>query len=100
MEYHTQRSPQHGHKRSDPVPPQWRSIAMLDCWTLWHRPDGDSDGWNSFVLRHEDRRFRKYHYWGGWNGERIAHNSDMARLSHRHPDVYRWLESICRRNWT
>jgi hypothetical protein len=71
----------------------------LDYWKLFHRPDADSDGWHSFVLRHYDGRFRKYSYWGGWNGERVARNTDMGRLNRRFPEIMQWVERSCRRKW-
>jgi hypothetical protein len=69
------------------------------AWTLWHRPHADADGWHSFVLRHNDERFRKFSYWGGWDGSRLAKNADLRTLHDKHPKVYAWLEAVCRRKW-
>jgi hypothetical protein len=84
-----------------PVPADWRRCAEHpNKWSLWHRPRADGNGWYSFVLRHDDQRFRKYHYWGGWDGQRIARNRHMGQLANKHPEIYRWLERVCRNTWT
>jgi hypothetical protein len=81
------------------VPPQWRRLADHgDQWTLYHQ--SDKGGWHNFVLRHHDNRFRKYHYWGAWDGQRVARNGDLGRLARLHPEIYRWLERTCRDTWT
>jgi hypothetical protein len=69
-----------------------------DAWTLYH--NSDREGWHNFVLRRNDTRFRKYSYWGGFDGQRIAKNRDMQRLAKQCPDIYRWLERTCRNTWT
>jgi hypothetical protein len=82
-----------------PIASAWKFVARHrnDDWTLYQQ--SRADGWTNFVLRHEDERFRKYSYWGGWNGQRIARNTDMTRLAEQHPEIYRWLEATCRQTW-
>ncbi len=85
-----------------PTPREWRLIASKDdgVWRLYHRPDADSNGWHSLVLRHHDKTLRKVSYWCGWNGSRLGRNSDLATLDNNHPKIYAWLEATCRRKWS
>lgn len=80
-------------------PADWRKVASQDRWILYHRLTADGQGWHNFVLRHEDGRYRKASFWGGWNGQRLAHNSDLDILKEHYPEIYRWLESTCRQRW-
>jgi hypothetical protein len=77
----------------------WKLVAQHpeQPWTLYQY--AQVDGWIDFVLRHDDERFRKYSYWGGWNGQRFARKTDMQRLVNQHPEIYQWLEATCRQTW-
>jgi hypothetical protein len=94
-------------RATDPHGAGWTSIAHFSgdkrglwkhgAWTLWHRHD--ADGWHNFVVRHNDTHFRKFSYWGAWNGERFASSKDLAILQEKRPKVYAWLEAVCRNTW-
>jgi hypothetical protein len=93
---------------TQPMHAGWRAVAhksaaqdgllQEQAWTLWHR--FDKDGWHNFVLRHNDKHFRKFSYWGAWNGQRFAAHKDLTLLREKHPQVYTWLEAVCRNKWT
>jgi hypothetical protein len=72
-------------------------LLKHQAWTLYHQ--SDKGGWHNFVLRHNDPHFRKFSYWGAWNGRRLARNNDLAKLQDKHPRIYTWLEATCRRKW-
>ena len=72
-------------------------LLQEQAWTLWHR--FDKDGWHNFVLRHNDEHFRKFSYWGAWDGRRLARVKDLALLRQSFPQVYAWLEAVCRNKW-
>jgi hypothetical protein len=72
-------------------------LLKHQAWTLYHQSDkGD---WHNFVVRHNDPHFRKFSYWGAWNGQRLARNKDLAKLQDKHPRIYTWLQATCRRKW-
>lgn len=65
---------------------------------VW-REDRSTAEWYTFyvvapgVNRGKIKRWdRKYH--GGWNGERLARNTDTQVLKERHPQVYNWLLGV------
>jgi hypothetical protein len=92
---------------TDPIAAGWTAIAHRAdttngltrhrAWTLYHQ--SDKGGWHNFVLRHNDEHFRKFSFWGAWNGQRFARNKDLAQLHDKHPRIYAWLEARCRRKW-
>ena len=94
-------------RATKPATADWRLVAYKsatedgllqeEAWTLWHR--FDKDGWHNFVLRHNDKRFRKFSYWGAWDGRRFAAHKDLTRLHEDFPQVYAWLEALCRNKW-
>jgi hypothetical protein len=70
------------------------------AWTLWQRYE--TDGWHNFVLRYHNKRSRKFSFWCAWSEsqQRFAAHKDLAILHHRHPNLYRWLEAVCRNRWS
>ena len=68
-----------GGKPTNPATAGWKRVTSKDHWTLYDRPRAYKNGWHSFVLRTSDKRFRKYSFWGGHNGQRLASNHDMKR---------------------
>jgi hypothetical protein len=99
-------------RATKPMKAGWRFVAersetkdgvkQEQAWSLWHRWETDQSGWHNFVLRHNDRRFRKFSYWGAWNEkrQRLARVRDLAVLRANHPQVYKWLEAVCRNKWS
>jgi hypothetical protein len=59
-------------------------------FTLFERPACHKNGWLSLKLIASGRR-RKRNWWLGWNGDRLARNSDAGRLQDQEPEIYDWV---------
>ena len=68
------------------------TIAKRDGFTLYERPDRASPPWRSFKL--VGRTGRKRNWWLGWNGERLARNSDTVLLAEHRPEVHAWVLEV------
>ena len=62
-------------------------LLQEQAWTLWHRFERTA---GITVLRHNDEHFRKFSYWGAWDGRRLARVKDLALLRQSFPQVYAW----------
>jgi hypothetical protein len=67
-------------------------IAERDNWRLLDR-DKTSNGWISIKLEACGGRYSKRgkrNWWMGWNGERLARNTDTKLLAEDYPDIHEW----------
>lgn len=64
--------------------PVLTEIAKIDDFTLFHT-SGSTPEWAALKLVRLDGP--KKAWWLGWNGERLARNSDTELLEQYHPDV-------------
>jgi hypothetical protein len=86
-----------GPARTDPSTRDWAVVDSTGEWVLWERRDDQDLIWHNFVLRRD--RFEpkeRSTFWGGWDGQRLASNSDMRALKKRFPELYGWLENACK----
>jgi hypothetical protein len=67
-------------------------IAAREKFTLYHRPQASTDAWTSLKLT--ANYGRKRNWWLGWNGQRVARNTDTKNLSEHHPEILIWIVHV------
>jgi hypothetical protein len=71
-------------------------LASWEGWELYGRASWEGGGWVNFALVAPASETRKRKYYGGWNGLRLAHSTDMGILQKHRPEIYAWLEAWLR----
>jgi hypothetical protein len=75
-------------------------VGYLPGWTLVARPHSSTAEWGSFRLIRTDKRFLKWAFYLGHNGERIARSTNAKELFDIAPNVYEWAERQMKRSRT
>jgi hypothetical protein len=64
----------------------------VNGFTLYEREGCSTAQWRSLKLVREPRKAGKQNaWWLGWNGERLARNTDTKKLAKHHPEVLQWV---------
>ncbi len=68
-------------------------IALATCgkFTLYERAGRARDGWRSLKLVRDPREAGQNSWHLGWNGTRMARNTDAVKLIDDHPETMQWV---------
>jgi hypothetical protein len=67
-------------------------LATCGSFTLYERRGCSTAWWLSLKLaRHPREAGKQNAWWLGWNGERLARNTDTKKLAERLPGIERWV---------
>jgi len=75
----------------------YRLIAETSVCLLYHRTDGSQQPWQRFVLELKRSPIKKRRFQIGWNGERLADNSDIQTARSISTESVVWAEFHLRR---
>jgi hypothetical protein len=67
-------------------------LAINGPFTLYEREGCSTAEWRSLKLVRDPREEgKKNNWWLGWNGARLARNTDTKKLAEHHPEVLQWV---------
>jgi hypothetical protein len=89
------------NRSTEPRSPRTRRtlipLATCDGFTLFERKGCSTAQWLSLKLVRSPPEPRTPNSWYlGWNGARMARNTDAVKLNEKHPEVMQWVIDVLR----